>query len=63
MYYSADGVYGVELDQNDLRKFKSAPTHFFRFEPSHIWERSGDRNECSKLSWIEAPWMTKHNGT
>ena len=27
MYYSADGVYGVELDQNDLRKFKSAPTH------------------------------------
>ena len=63
MYYSADGVYGVELDQNDLRKFKSVPTHFFRFEPSHIWERSGDRNERSKLSWIEAPWMTKHNGT
>ena len=63
MYYSADGIYGVELDQNDLRKFKSAPTHFFRFEPSHIWERFGDRNEYSKLSWIEAPWMTKHNGT
>ena len=66
MYFSggaADGIYGVELVQNDLRRFKSAPTHFFRFEPSHEWERSGDFNEHIRTSWIEAPWMTKHNGT
>jgi len=60
---STKGIYGVELDQNDLTKFKSAPTHFFRFEPSHKWERYGDLNEYTKVSWIEAPWMTKHNGT
>ena len=62
MYYSADAIYGVELEQNDLRKFKSAPTNLFGFEPSHIWERFGDRNEYPKLSFVEAPWMTKHNG-
>jgi len=66
MYYSGgstNGIYGVELDQDNLTQFKSKPTHFFSFEPSHIWERYGDLNEYSRLSWIEAPWMTKHNGT
>ena len=64
MYFcGGGGISGVELDQNDLSKFKSAPTLFFRFDPSHIWERLGDRNEYSKISFIEAPWMTKHNGT
>jgi beta-xylosidase len=66
LYYaggSTDGVYGVELDPTDLRKFLSTPEHFFRFETMHIWERYGNWNEYSEQSWIEGPWMTKHNGT
>ncbi len=58
-----DGVYGVELDRADLRRLAGPVRHFFRFEPSHIWERYGSRNEMSTKSWIEGPWMTKHDGT
>ena len=66
LYYAGgatDGVYGVELDSRDLRKFMSTPIHFFRFETSHIWERYGNWNEYGGFSWIEGPWMTKWNGT
>ena len=66
LYYAGgggDGVYGVELDRTDLRKFLGPATHFFRFEPSHIWERYGSRNEMSTQSWIEGPWITKRSGT
>lgn len=66
LYYaggSTAGVYGVELDPKDLRKFLGNPRHFFRFERTHIWERYGNWNEYSEQSWIEGPWMTKHNGT
>jgi len=66
LYYaggSTAGVYGVELDSRDLRKFLSTPRHFFRFEPSHIWERYGNWNEYGGFSWIEGPWMTKWNET
>jgi len=66
LYYaggSTDGVYGVELDSTDPRKLLAPAEHFFRFETSHLWERSGSRNEMSTQSWIEGPWMTKRNGT
>ena len=66
LYYaggSTAGVYGVELDPQDLRKFLSTPKHFFKFETSHIWERYGNWNEYGGFSWIEGPWMTKHNGS
>jgi xylan 1,4-beta-xylosidase len=66
LYYaggSTAGVYGVELDSTDLRKFLGSPKHFFRFETTHVWERYGNWNEYSEQSWIEGPWMTKHNGT
>jgi hypothetical protein len=66
MYYSgrhADGIYGVELNPKDLTSFLGEPKHFWRFDPSHEWERYGDNHEGTALSWIEAPWMTKHNGT
>ena len=66
LYYaggSIDGVYGVELDSRNLRKLLSPANHIFRFETSHIWERYGNRNEYSGVSWIEGPWMTKRNGT
>jgi len=66
LYYAGgggDGVYGVELDRTDLRRFLGPAEHFFRFDPSHIWERYGSRNEMSTQSWIEGPWMTKRDGT
>lgn len=66
LYYagrSINGIYGVELDPTDPRKFLGSVEHFFRFETSHIWERYGNWNEYSSVSWIEGPWMTKRNGT
>jgi xylan 1,4-beta-xylosidase len=56
------GIYGVELDGADLTRFKGEPLHFFKYEPSHVWERYGDRNEVTTVSWMEGPWMTKHGG-
>jgi xylan 1,4-beta-xylosidase len=66
LYYAGGataGVYGVELDSRDLRKFLGPPFHFFRFETAHIWERYGNWNEYGGFSWIEGPWMTKRNDT
>lgn len=66
MYYSgrhADGIWGVELDRADLTRFAGPPVRLWTYNPDHVWERYGDSNEGAALSWIEAPWMTKHNGT
>ena len=66
LYYagrSVNGVYGVELDQDNPTKLVGEVKHFFSFEPSHIWERYGNHNEYSGVSWIEGPWMTKRDGT
>jgi len=66
MYYSgrhADGIWGVELDRKDLTHFAGPAKKLWTFDPSHVWERYGDNNEGTSLSWLEAPWMTKHNGT
>ena len=65
LYYSgrhADGIYGVELNGKDPTRFASAAKKLWTFDKSHVWERYGDSNEGTELSWLEAPWMTKHNG-
>lgn len=65
LYYSGrrtDGIYGVELSAQDPTRFASAAKRLWTYDPSHVWERYGDSNEGTELSWIEAPWMTKHNG-
>jgi hypothetical protein len=65
MYYSGmhvDGIWGVELDGNDLTHFRGAPVKLIKFDPLHKWERYGDNNEGTHVSWLEAPWMTKHKG-
>ena len=65
MYYSGmhtDGIWGVELDRSDLTQFDGVPKRLFTFNPAHKWERYGDNNEGTHVSWLEAPWMTKHNG-
>jgi xylan 1,4-beta-xylosidase len=65
-YYSGrhtDGIYGVAMSREDPTKFASAPKRLWTFDPSHVWERYGDSNEGSHVSWLEAPWMTKRKGT
>jgi hypothetical protein len=65
LYYpgrGVDGIFGVPLDPNDLSRFAAEPQRLFTFDKSHSWERYGDFNEYSEVSWIEGPWMLKHNG-
>ena len=66
LYYPGrgpEGIYVVPLDPNDLTKFAAAPKHLFSFDKSHIWERYGEFNEYSNVSWIEGPWVIKHDNT
>jgi xylan 1,4-beta-xylosidase len=66
VYYSGrhtDGIYGAQLDPKDLTRFATPAKKFWSFNNSHVWERYGDNNESTEVSWIEAPWMTKRNGT
>jgi hypothetical protein len=58
-----DGIYVVPLDPDDLSRFAAEPTLLFTFDKSHTWERYGDFNEYSEVSWIEGPWVLKRNGT
>lgn len=57
------GIYGVELDPEDLSRFKSKPVHLFSFNPQHKWECYGEMNEYPGVAWIEGPWVIKRNGT
>jgi xylan 1,4-beta-xylosidase len=66
LYYPGRGVSGifvVPLDPADLTRFAAAPKHLFGFNPDHTWERYGEMNEYPGVSWIEGPWMIKHDGT
>jgi xylan 1,4-beta-xylosidase len=58
-----DGINVVPLDPSDLSHFAAAPKRLFGFDKSHTWERYGDFNEYSEVSWIEGPWVFKHDGT
>jgi xylan 1,4-beta-xylosidase len=65
LYYPGRGVTGifvVELDPGDLTRFAGTPRHLFTFNKDHVWERYGAMNEYTDVSWIEGPWMTKHDG-
>jgi len=55
---STDGIYVVPLDPKSLNRFAAAPRHLFGFDPSHVWERWGDRNEYTNVAWIEGPWCS-----
>ncbi len=57
-----DGIYVVRLCQDDPARWAEAPRHCFAYDPSHIWERSGENNENAEKSFIEGAWMTKRNG-
>ncbi len=64
LYYpgrGAEGIYVVPLDPNDLTRFAAAPKRLFGFDKSHRWERYGEMNEYSEVTWIEGPWMIKQD--
>jgi hypothetical protein len=66
LYYagrSTDGIYVVPLDPDAPYKFTAEPTHLFGYNPDHVWERYGDRNEYIADSWIVGPWVIKRDGT
>jgi len=59
----AEGIYVVPLDPNNLTRFAAAPKRLFGFDKSHRWERYGEMNEYSEVTWIEGPWMIKQGDT
>ena len=59
---STDGIYVVPLDPDEPYKFTAEPVHVLGFNPDHVWERGGDRNEFEKDCWIEGPWVVKRDG-
>jgi xylan 1,4-beta-xylosidase len=66
LYYPGrgpEGMYVVPLDPENLSQFAAAPKRLFGFDKSHQWERYGEMNEYSEVTWIEGPWMIKHNDT
>jgi len=66
LYYpgrSTAGIYVAPLDPKDPTRFTAAPKHLFGFDPSHVWERWGEKNEYANVAWIEGPWVIKRNGT
>ncbi len=65
LYYSGRGVSGIfvaPLDPNDFTKLAAKPTHLFSFDTNHVWEHYGEMNEYPDVTWIEGPWLQKHNG-
>ena len=66
LYYAGrgvSGIFGVKLDPGDLTTFAGPVKHLFGFNSDHIWERYGEMNEYTDVSWVEGPWVHKHNGT
>lgn len=57
------GIFGVELDPNELNRFAGPVKHLIGFNSDHIWERYGEMNEYPDVAWVEGPWLKKHNGT
>jgi len=62
--YFSDGrnVYAVKMKDSDPTSFDGPKVRCFGYDPAHRWERFGDYNQDPDRSWIEGPWMTKHNG-
>ncbi len=56
-------INGCELSPNDPTMFKGEPVRLINYDPSHVWERTGEHNEDPSYSAIEGPWMFKRNGT
>ena len=56
-------INGCELYADEPTRFKGEPVRIINFDPSHMWERTGEHNEDSSYSALEGPWMFKHDST
>lgn len=54
-------IMGAELDSTEPTKLLSEPALMFKFNPDHIWERTGEYNEDGNSCAMEGPWMFKKN--
>ncbi len=57
------GIFGAQLDPQDLSQMIAEPKKLFAYNPEHKWERYGDLNENIFWSSVEGAWMFKHNNT
>jgi len=57
------GIYGVEMDSQQLNRALAAPQLLFGYNPDHVWERYGEYNENPAISYVEGPWMVKSGAT
>ena len=64
LYYTTGRpeILGAELDCNEPVKLLSEPSNMFSYDPSHIWERSGEYNEDGSMCAMEGPWLFKRGG-
>lgn len=53
----------MQLDPEDLTRFAGPVKHLFAFNSDHVWERYGEMNEYTDVSWVEGPWVHKHKDT
>ena len=56
------GIFGVELDQNDLTQAVTEAKMLFQTDTAHEWEGGGAFNQNKRVSWTEGAWMYKENG-
>jgi Beta-xylosidase len=56
------GIFAAEVSPDDPTLLLAEPAIAFRYNPEHAWERYGDWNEDPGKSYVEGPWMLKHNG-
>lgn len=54
------GIWGVELDANDVTKVVGIPKELIPFDPVKFpWEAVGQWNQNPRVGWMEGAWMLK----
>ncbi len=59
---SITGTYAAELDSENPCHLLTELKCIFEFDPSHEWERFGEKHQDTLSGWIEGQWMYKKNG-
>lgn len=57
------GIFGAELDPNNLCRLVTEPKVLIRYNPEHEWERFGVFHENINRSFVEGSWMLKAGQT
>ncbi len=56
------GIWGVELDADEVTKVIGKPELLIPFDPSKFpWEAVGQWNQNPRVGWLEGAWMLKQN--